>query len=806
MAEDVSCFVAYPANPLDRAESIEEAIRRIGDGKTVKITGWRELAPTGQLMIGTICDSIKRNDLFIADVTALNPNVLFELGYAIAHRKRIWVLLNPSIERAKAEFDRFALLSTIAYRPYSNSDDIVNGFYSDRPFLSLDKILIDELLEASGEPNKREALLYVKPTEKTDAVIKISRRVDGGPIQSVIDEPTEMGSQPLSWYVREVTNCFAAVTHFLSNDHAGWQLQNAKQALVAGVAYGLGKPLLMLAHEPYNSPLDYKDLLRRHRTAREAESIYDTWLTPYLSTYEERLEARQNYQKKQRARGELRDIAIGDPIAEHESESIADYFIPTAAYTEALQSSHSIVIGRKGTGKTATLYKLASDLSADPRNHFCTVRPVDYELDGILTMLRQEITRSEKGYLVESFWKFLLYTELARSLDETIRNKPTYLGRTNAEESLLEFVLQHSETIKPEFSVRLETVVERLRDIGTFVGGQARKARISEMLHQELLSTLRNLLGDVLSGRSKVVILVDNLDKAWTKDTDIALLSELLYGLLGVSSRVADDFRRSASGLKPIKLHFTLFLRSDIYASMLQFARERDKLPVRLLTWNDPEMLRSVIEERFAKSGAFAGENESIWQRYFCHLVDSVPVQDYLVATIFPRPRDLIYLVKAALHAAVNRRHTKIEESDLKTASIEYSRFAFNSFLAEFSAIIPEAEDLLMYFLQAPSIIANDLVLEAMTNTGLASDRLPSVIETLGSLTFLGYEVTPNRFEYIFDEQDTQKIRTMAAKTMANSGLGSPRYQIHPAFHAYLEVTGRTNEITGQLPIQLNAG
>jgi hypothetical protein len=92
-----------------------------------------------------------------------------------------------------------------------------------------------------------------------------------------------------------------------------------------------------------------------------------------------------------------------------------------------------------------------------------------------------------------------------------------------------------------------------------------------------------------------------------------------------------------------------------------------------------------------------------------------------------------------------------------------------------------------------------------MTNTGLASDRLPSVIETLGSLTFLGYEVAPSRYEYIFDEQDTQKIRTMAAKTAANSGLDSPRYQIHPAFHAYLEVTGRTNELTGQLPIQLSA-
>jgi hypothetical protein len=805
MTEDVSCFVAYPASPPDRAESIEEAVRRIGDGGTVKITGWRTLVPTGQLMISTICESIKQNDLFVADVTALNPNVLFELGYAIAHRKRIWLLLNPSIEKAKAEFERFALLSTIGFRPYGNSDDIVNGFYSERPFLSLNKILIDELLEASGEPNKREALLYIKPAENTDAVIKISRRVDGGPIPSVIDEPIEMGSQPLSWYAREVTNCFAAITHFLSNDHAGWQLQNAKQALVAGIAYGLGKPLLMLAHEPYNSPLDYKDLLRRHRTAKAAEEIYDMWLRPYLSTYEERVEARQNYQRRQLARGELRDIEIGDPIAEYESESIADYFIPTAAYTEALQSNHSIVIGRKGTGKTATLYKLASDLSADPRNYCCIVRPVDYELDGILTMLRQEVTRSEKGYLVESLWKFLLYTELARSLDDMIRNRPVYTGRSEAEENLLEFVLQYSETIKPEFSARLETAVERLRNIADSVGGQARKTRISELLHGELLPSLRNILGDVFSGRGKVVILVDNLDKAWTKNSDISLLSELLYGLLGVSSRVADDFRRSASGLKPIKLHFTLFLRSDIYANMLQFARERDKLPVRMLTWNDPEMLRSVIEERFAKSGAIAGEGESIWDRYFCPSLDSVPVQDYLVATIFPRPRDLIYLVKAALHAAVNRRHTKIEENDLKTASIEYSRFAFNSFLAELSALIPEAEDLLMYFLQAPSIIGEDLILKAMTSIGLTSDRLPSITEALGNLTFLGYEVAPNRYEYIFDEQDAQKIRTMAAKTLTNSGLGLARYQIHPAFHAYLEVTGRTNELSGQLPIQLSA-
>ena len=803
MSEEVSCFVAYPSKPLDRAESMERAIERIRDGRTVNITGWKDLAVGGRLIIGTICEAIQDRDLFIADVTSLNPNVLFELGFAIARRKAIWLLLNPNLEKAKAEFDRFALLTTIGYRVYSNSDDIVNGFYSERPFLNMHTKLMADLLEAGGHQNKRDALLYIKPIVNTDAVIRISRRVGASPMPSVIDEPIEMESQPLSWYAQEVNSCYAMVSHFISSDHAGWQLQNAKHALVSGLAYGLDKPLLILAHDPYASPLDYKDLMRTHSTAKAAETIFDAWITPYLTSYEERVAATRNYHRMQRARGDLRDIAIGDPIAEHESESIADYFISTAAYEETLQSRHSIVIGRKGAGKTATLYKLYADLSADPRNHFCTVRPVDYELEGILAMLRQELNRSEKGYLVESFWKFLLYTELARSLDETIRGKPTYLGKSVAEEELLVFVEQHADAIKPEFSSRLETVVERLRDLSSLAGGKARRSRISEMLHEELISKLRDVLGSVLSGRSKVVMLVDNLDKAWTRNADIELLSELLYGLLSVSNRIADDFRRSASGLKPIKLHFTLFLRSDIYASMLLFAKERDKLPVRRLTWDDPESLRSVIEERFAKSGALANENETIWQRYFCTSVAGMLVQDYLVASIFPRPRDLIYLVKAALHAAVNRRHSKIEENDILTASSEYSRFAFNSFLAEVGALIPESEDLLMYFLQAPSIIDEDFVLQAMGKAKISTEKLSHVIETLGDLTFFGFEISPNEFAYLFDEQNTQKIRVMAEKTKEKSGLRSQRFRIHPAFHAFLEIGEKTSSLSAQIPMHL---
>lgn len=69
-------------------------------------------------------------------------------------------------------------------------------------------------------------------------------------------------SRSLAWYVQQVTSAFAVVSHLLSTEYQNWELHNAKHALVSGLALGMAKPLLMLAHEPYPSPLDYHDLLR----------------------------------------------------------------------------------------------------------------------------------------------------------------------------------------------------------------------------------------------------------------------------------------------------------------------------------------------------------------------------------------------------------------------------------------------------------------------------------------------------------------------------------------------------------------
>ncbi|MGB8524237.1 MAG: hypothetical protein WCD43_14830, partial [Candidatus Acidiferrales bacterium] len=88
----------------------------------------------------------------MADVTGLNPNVLFELGYAIAQKRRIWLLLNPQIEHARLEWDRFQLLTTVGFAAYGNSAEILARFYHEEPYTNLDQNLYDDLLRSAGPP------------------------------------------------------------------------------------------------------------------------------------------------------------------------------------------------------------------------------------------------------------------------------------------------------------------------------------------------------------------------------------------------------------------------------------------------------------------------------------------------------------------------------------------------------------------------------------------------------------------------------------------------------------------------------
>ena len=107
-------------------------------------------------------------------------------------------------------------------------------------------------------------------------------------------------------------------------------------------------------------------------------------------------------------------MRLGEHVAENERAGIENkYFVETSAFNDALEGRNSVFVGRKGAGKTANLLALASKLGEDRRNVICVIKPVGYEVQGIVKLLKQFRDRDTKGYAIESLWKFLLITELA---------------------------------------------------------------------------------------------------------------------------------------------------------------------------------------------------------------------------------------------------------------------------------------------------------------------------------------------------------------------------------------------------------
>ena len=490
------------------------------------------------------------------------------------------------------------------------------------------------------------------------------------------------------------------IAHLLDNKRDGLYLQNAKYSFVSGLAFGFNRPLLMLAHDPLTVPIDYADLLFIHNTAAACVSHTEEWLTQVVEIVSSE---RQRLQEQHRNIDNiiaLRKINLGEDVAENEQFDLLDYFIPTAAYEDAFRSPQTMIyVGRKGSGKTANLYKIVDELSSDRRNHVCSIKPVAYELEGILKLLRMSASRAEKGFMLQALWKFLVYTELAFSVYEELESKPPYFEKAEEEKEFLLFVEANRDFITSEFAIRMEKAIKDLCEIDFSDLIENQRKRVSEILHNNILSRLRDYLGKVLEKKERVCVLVDNLDKSWIRGSDINLLADFLFALLSVSKSITDEFIKKGSVTwKPVKLSLLIFLRSDIFSFVMKEARERDKLSFKRMEWTDPFLLQQIIEERFLKSTNRTLKSDDVWKEYFVETIDDMPTKDYLVSRIIPRPRDIIYLCRSALAHAVNHKHDRIEAVDIKQAEKEYSQYAFNSVEAETSTQLEHFEELLYEF------------------------------------------------------------------------------------------------------------
>ena len=788
-------FFAYPSSQLTLREPIQTAVQELNAAKKVKIKTWEECNIGGKFVIDTICTAINEATLFFADLTGLNANVMFELGYAIARDKRIWLILDESYTEKKKMFDQFKVLTTVGYVPCCNSRDIVSGFYANPPIMDIDKTIYRTAIKPNLRPGGYQSIFYLKSQYENQAAMHMSRLLDEKlPNKIIIDDPRESTVQTLTWYGSRVFDCKGLVCHFTNPDRKGAYLQTARHALVCGMAHGSGIPLLMLAEGDFLSPIDYRDYLKHYNTAREALEYLEQWLSPIEESLTVNQQSTVIPGSTARLETDLKSLRFGEYIAEYEAEGlIEDYFIRTAAYDDAVAGNHTVFVGRKGSGKTANLMKLENELSKRKQNIVCVIKPQPYQMQGIVDLLKRYQHRKVKGYTIESLWKFLLLTEIANTLDN-LENPSSELIDDTAQ-SFFNFVEKHKEIIRTDFSTRLELCTQSLEAAITESNDKNSYLPVSEALHSGILKQLRVELGNFLSSEQQVAILVDNLDQAWEgqnghmreKQNDIEALSEILWGLLEVARQLPMELQKQDSRRKSIQLNLVIFLRSDIFYRIRRSAREPDKMPYSLLKWDDTELLCNIIEERFISSFETTPDPAILWQQYFCPTVNGIPTREYIISTILKRPRDIIYLVNAAVTTAINRRHTLIEEGDIIEAEKMYSLYVFESVNVENTSPDIDIENVLSAFLGMLTVLAKNKVLEALQSVGISEAMMEPTIDILRDLTFLGPEIEENQFAFSEAPEESRKNKILGSRFASAKGQ-TERFQIHRAFHAFLEI------------------
>ncbi len=593
-----TAFFAYPSTPPLLTETLRSAVEQLNRTKVVEIRTWEELRVGGKAIIDTICHEVENRDLLLADLTALNPNVLFEIGFAIAKHKRIWLLHDKTV--SNTDFADFRTLSAVGCCMYENSTDIIKQYNKDLPHLDLAATLLSPAGPSVPTQGYAPSLLYLKSQHDTDASVRLTQRIASLPIRPVTDDPGEVPWQTLAWYGEQVAAAEATVCHLTGTERRGARIRNARYALVSGLAFGMNKHLIILSEGDYLAPLDYRDILKQYQTASAAVRQLDAWLAPLVADWKERFQTRALRTDRQRRANDLKSLNLGDYIAENEGDSLVEgYFVETAAYREALQGTHTVFVGRKGTGKSANFLQLAARLKGDTRNILSVIKPVGYELESILRILGKLTDRDRKVFVVEGLWKFLLYSEVALALMNRIEAKISS-ARTAKENEFTEFCGRHRHILHGDFSSRLEQCI---RSVGDEMETRAERntqdfrETMNETLHSGVLRELRERLIGTLPPRARVAAIVDNLDKAWDRQSDFRSLAEFLLGLLSAASKVRQELHNS-----DINVSLAVFLRADIFEKVQEVAREPDKIQYTRLAWTDPEMLYKLLEERFVAS------------------------------------------------------------------------------------------------------------------------------------------------------------------------------------------------------------
>jgi hypothetical protein len=753
----------YPSEPKVIANTIEEAVKQLQtvDGNREWVS-WKNLSNLGQIIFCRICKALRFTDLVVADVTTLNFNLLFEIGYAVGLGKSVLPIRDATYQIDKKSFAELGLLDTLGYLDFQNS-----------------QTLVDKILKHTGQPtfaqppqiNRQQPIYFVKAHIENEGQIRLmsSLKKYGWGFRSF--DPSETPRLTLHEAFKQVLSSYGAVLHLLSPSRTGAVVHNARCAFVAGLAMATNKRVLMVQEGESAQPIDYRDVVVSYTDSNRLPDLLLPFVRGIAEAFQDAYVVVTSTQKRP-----LEKLDLGDIAAENEIRALSHYFVKTAEFQEAKRGHAHLVVGRKGGGKTAIFYGLWNSYKGSRSQLLLDLKPEGYQFGKLKEFVVKELSPASQEHVLTAFWNFLLLMELAHKVVHE-ENRP--FMDTTLREAYEKIATVHGrthETEQGDFSERLFALIDDVMQRKGSMPDPLSTAQITQLVYSEDIHELSNALSDYLSksGKETVWLLFDNLDKGWpvqaASQEDILLLKTLL----DAARKLQRQMRQ-----RDIEFRAIVFVRNDIYQHLVLRTADRGKDSAVLLDWNDPEVFKEILKRRIVQSTGTDKSFDELWLQFFEPQVGGEQSFTYVLRHTLMRPREVIRLIRDCVNVAVNRGHDTVTESDFISAQSSNSEEAFMDISLELGDVNPRFADIPYIFIGAKPRLSRSEVMSKLLQISVNVKEQDEILDLLLWFGFLGVIVLPDQERYSYEyRHDLRRMKSGLPEVFG--------YSIHPSFRSAL--------------------
>lgn len=673
---------------------------------------------------------------------------------------------------SKNLLSKIGILDTVGYKPFLNSQDIttiVENGVSDISF------------QRTPQVDTFRPVYYLKTPLDTEGSVRITSSLKKSAFRFRVYDPKETFRLPINRAIQEVDRSFAVIAHLLSPDRKEALIHNARCAFVAGFAMASQKRVLLIQEGIFNQPIDYREIVREYGDLAQIGVIMSDFLKELVDALQSPVKIVESVQ-----RSVLENIDIGDIAAENEIENLRSYYVRTGEFTAARKGHAQLVIGRKGSGKTALFYALRHHIGAERYGVLVLdLKPEGYQFAKLRDMLLAKFSMAIKQHTLTAIWDYVLLLELAHKIisdrkEENAAHKDQ--KKWERWDALKREYALHRNIEEGDFSERLSALIDVIVKRAPATKIEMGTPEITQMVFLHDIKRLRDLIVDYLQDKDEVWVLFDNLDKNWKINEADDYEAVILRCLLDASRKLQKMLIK-----EDINFHSVVFIRNDIYSFFLDKTTDRGKDQVIRLDWNDIDLFKEIFRLRINRDQKSKETFDDIWSRIFDLHVSGESSFNYIIEHTLLRPRDFLLFIHYALQTAINKGHNRITQEDILHAEESYSRDLFEGLLYEIRDISPTLEDVLYGFLEGHRTMFESELIGVLQQCKIPDDKIEQTINTLLWFCFLGINSSDMTERYAYSTGYDLKM-LLKLGDWAQKEKSEKMYAIHPGFSKVLEL------------------